>query len=174
MAPVGVEFATTRNTAIDVRERLAKVGTRLTGLGHRIIVTIPLGSFASSSCHQITHSGSLQLRRLISIGFRGVELLGSAHGHSIAATWLILAIIIFTTNLALKVDLELLVPRNIQALINSTSHPSGLYSVGLYWISALEAFGSFLSMLAVALDGYPSIMLAEETVSTLANRSILE
>ena len=173
MAPVGVEFATTRNAAIDVRERLAKVGTRLTGLGHRIIVTIPLGSFASSSCHQITHSGSLQLRRLISIGFRGVELLGSAHGHSIAATWLILAII-FPTNLALKVDLELLVPRNIQALINSTSHPSGLYSVGLYRISALEAFGSFLSVLAVALDGYPSIMLAEETVSTLANRSILE
>ena len=141
--PIGIQLAGTWYTAFDIRERLSKVGSRFTS--DRIIVTIPLVSIKnipSSGRRKVTHSGSFYPCRFAQI---------------IATSWL--GFIIFTSKFTLKIDSIPLVTCDIQALIYSTSHPSRLYPISLYRISALKALRGFLSLQSIALDSDPPIML---------------
>ena len=67
-------------------------------------------------------------------------------------------------NLALQVNGKLLVPLDLQTLVDATLHPGGLQAITLLWVRVLESLRRFLSIHVLPVNGNPAMVLAEETV----------
>ncbi len=81
--------------------------------------------------------------------------------------------IVFHIRVMLEIDCKLFITLNIQALIDSHSHPMRFQSIPLNWIRDLICLRSLFSVRIFFINRDPSVMFAQQTVRILNNFYIL-